>query len=152
MVLQCHERQDRGMRPRDLALALAVAATWGGNFVMIHVGLEQLPPLLFSALRFGLAAFPALLFVGRPSAPWRWVVVVALVLAVAKFSLLFFGMDAGMPAGLSSLVLQSQAIFTVLIAVALLRERPSRIQLAGLAVATVGLVLVAWRLGPDRPA
>jgi O-acetylserine/cysteine efflux transporter len=140
------------MRPRDIALAVAVAAVWGVNFVMIHVGLEQLPPLLFSTLRFGLAAFPAVLFVGRPSAPWRWVITVAMVLGVVKFSLLFFGMNAGMPAGLSSLVLQSQAVFTVIIASVVLRERPARVQVAGLAVATLGLVLVGWRLGPDRPA
>jgi O-acetylserine/cysteine efflux transporter len=140
------------MRPRDIALAVAVAAVWGVNFVMIHVGLEQLPPLLFSTLRFGLAAFPAVLFVGRPSAPWRWVITVALVLGVVKFSLLFFGMDAGMPAGLSSLVLQSQAVFTVVFAALVLRERPSRRQVAGLLVAALGLALVGWRLGPDRPA
>lgn len=140
------------MRPRDIALAVAVAAVWGVNFVMIHVGLEELPPLLFSTLRFGLAAFPAVLFVGRPSAPWRWVITVAMVLGVVKFSLLFFGMDAGMPAGLSSLVLQSQAVFTVAIAAVVLHERPARIQVAGLVVAALGLGLVGWRLGPDRPA
>lgn len=140
------------MRPRDIVLAGAVAAVWGVNFVMIHVGLESMPPLLFSALRFGLAAFPALLFVGRPTVAWRWVIAVGLVLGVVKFSLLFFGMDAGMPAGLSSLVLQSQAVFTVVFAAVLLRERPAPVQLGGLAVATAGLGLVAWRLGPDRPA
>ena len=66
--------------------------------------------------------------------------------------MLFAGMDAGMPAGLSSLVLQSQAIFTMIFAVLLLRERPGRPQIAGLTVAAAGIVLVAWRLGPDRPA
>jgi O-acetylserine/cysteine efflux transporter len=132
-------------------LAIAVAATWGFNFVAIHVGLAHLPPLLFSALRFGLAAFPALLFVGRPTVAWRWVLTVGLVLGVVKFTLLFEGMDLGMPAGLSSLVLQSQAIFTVIFAVLVLRERPRGMQVLGLTVAAGGLGLVAWRLGPDRP-
>jgi O-acetylserine/cysteine efflux transporter len=139
------------MRPRDIALAVGVAAVWGVNFVVIAVGLEHFPPLLFSALRFGLAAVPALFFVGRPQVRWRWVIAVALALAVTKFSLLFFGIQAGMPAGLSSLVLQSQAVFTTLFAVLLLRERPRGVQLAGLAVAVCGLGVVAARLGPDRP-
>jgi O-acetylserine/cysteine efflux transporter len=69
-----------------------------------------------------------------------------------KFSLLFFAIDAGMPAGLSSVVLQSQAVFTVMLAAVALRERPVRLQIAGLAVAASGVGLVAWRLGPDRPA
>jgi O-acetylserine/cysteine efflux transporter len=140
------------MRARDLALAVAVAAVWGFNFVVIHVGLEAFPPLLFSALRFALAAFPALLLVGRPQVPWRWVIAVALILAVTKFSLLFIGMEEGMPAGLSSLVLQSQAVFTMLFAVLLLRERPRPVQIAGLAVAAAGVVLVAARTTAPLPA
>ncbi len=60
---------------------------------------------------------------------------VGLALGVAKFGLLFIGMDVGMPGGLSSLVLQIQAVFTALFAVALLGERPTRVRAAGMAVA-----------------
>jgi len=141
-----------GVKPRDVALAVLVAAIWGCNFVAISVGLDHLPPLLFNALRFTVAAVPAIFIVGRPRVAWRWIIGVALALCVVKFSLLFFGMAQGMPAGLSSLVLQSQAIFTMLLAVPLLRERPGRRQWAGLAVATAGIAVVAWRLGPQRPA
>lgn len=140
------------MKPRDIALAVAVAAVWGVNFVVIETGLDHFPPLLFSALRFGLAAFPAVLFIGRPQVPWRWVAAVALILGVVKFSLLFAGMAAGMPAGLSSLVLQSQAIFTMLFATLFLRERPRPVQIAGLAVAGAGVALVATRMGAGLPA
>ncbi len=140
------------MRPRDLVLAVAVTATWGVNFVVIDAGLDRFPPLLFSALRFALVAFPAVLFVGRPPVAWRWIVAVALALGVAKFSMLFAGMAAGMPAGLSSLVLQGQAVFTIGFAALLLGERPGRRQLAGVALATLGITVVAARLGPDRPA
>ncbi|GAA4600010.1 O-acetylserine/cysteine efflux transporter [Actinoplanes octamycinicus] len=140
------------MRPRDIALAVAVAAVWGVNFVVIETGLDHFPPLLFSALRFGLAAFPAILVAGRPRVRWRWVAAVALILGVVKFSLLFAGMAAGMPAGLSSLVLQSQAIFTMLFATLLLRERPRPVQIAGLTVAAAGVALVATRMGAGLPA
>ncbi|RKT57003.1 O-acetylserine/cysteine efflux transporter [Saccharothrix australiensis] len=124
---------------------------WGVNFVVIKVGLAEFPPLLFSALRFLAAAVPALWFVGPPRVAWRWVVAVALALGVAKFGLLFLGMGAGMPAGLSSLVLQSQVFFTVLFAAALLRERPRPVQLAGMAVAAVGIVLIAVDYGVGSP-
>jgi len=137
------------VKPRDIALAVAVAAAWGVNFVVIDIGLDHFPPLLFSALRFLLAAFPAVLFAGRPPTRWRWVIAVALTLGVVKFSLLFAGMAAGMPAGLSSLVLQSQAVFTTVFAVLLLRERPGRRRVAGLAVAALGIGVVAVRLGAD---
>jgi O-acetylserine/cysteine efflux transporter len=61
-------------------------------------------------------------------------------------------MAAGMPAGLSSLVLQSQAIFTMGFAALLLGERPGRRRLAGLAIAALGIVVVATRVGAGLPA
>lgn len=151
LVLLSGRGQGERVKPRDLALAVLVAAVWGVNFVAISIGLNDLPPLLFNTLRFGLAAVPAVFLVGRPVVAWRWVITIGLSLGVVKFSLLFAGMAAGMPAGLSSLVLQVQAIFTVIFAAVILRERPVRLQIAGLAVAALGLGVVAWRLGPDRP-
>ncbi|WP_367827929.1 EamA family transporter [Streptomyces sp. LMG1-1-1.1] len=131
------------MRPAHLALAALVAAVWGVNFVVIEIGLDHFPPLLFSALRFLVAALPAVFLVGRPKVAWRWIAGVGLVLGVAKFGLLFTGMDLGAPAGLSSLVLQVQAVFTALFAFAALGERPGRRQLAGMAVALAGIGVAA---------
>lgn len=139
------------MKPRHAALAVLVATIWGVNFVVIKVGLREFPPIFFSALRFLAAAVPALFFVGAPKVAWRWVVAVALALGVAKFGLVFLGMAAGMPAGLSSLVLQSQVFFTVLFAAALLRERPRPAQLAGTGVAAVGIVVIALDHGTGGP-
>jgi O-acetylserine/cysteine efflux transporter len=130
------------MKPRDLLLALAVVVVWGINFVVIEVGLEGVPPLLLSALRFFFAAVPAIFLLGKPRVAWRYVVGVGLALGVAKFGLLFIAMDHGVPAGLSSLVLQSQVIFTVLFAIVILRERPRPTQVAGILIACAGVVLI----------
>ncbi|MBQ0829156.1 EamA family transporter [Streptomyces tagetis] len=131
------------MRPSHLALAVLVAAVWGVNFTVIEIGLDHFPPLLFSALRFLAAALPAVFLVGRPKVAWRWIVGVGLVLGVAKFGLLFVGMDAGMPAGLSSLVLQIQAVFTALFAALALGERPSGVRIAGMLIALGGIGVAA---------
>src|SRR4029453_1551938 len=90
------------MRPVHVALAVLVAAIWGLNFVIIDVGLDDFPPLLLSSLRYLLASLPVLLLRGRPGVPWRWVLAVGVAIGVVKFSLLFVGMDVGMPAGLAS--------------------------------------------------
>ena len=50
------------MKLQDILLAILVAFIWGFNFVVIEVGLESFPPILFSSLRFFFAAFPAVLF------------------------------------------------------------------------------------------
>ncbi|GHD45807.1 EamA family transporter [Streptomyces galbus] len=139
------------MRPAHLLLAVLVAAVWGVNFTVIEIGLGHFPPLLFSALRFLVAALPAVFLVGRPKVAWRWIVAVGLVLGVAKFGLLFVGMDAGMPAGLSSLVLQVQAVFTAVVAAVVLGERPTRTRVLGMAVALAGIVVAAVDEGTTGP-
>ncbi|MGV9385992.1 EamA family transporter [Nonomuraea sp. NPDC003707] len=139
------------MRSRHLALAIALAAVWGFNFVVMQAGLRHFPPLLYAGIRFALAAFPALLFAGRPGVPWRWVAGVAATIGVGQFGFLLVGMRAGMPAGLTSLVLQTQAIFTVLFAVTLLKERLTARRVLGLGVAFGGLALVALDFGVSGP-
>ncbi|MEW9517723.1 EamA family transporter [Streptomyces tubercidicus] len=129
------------MKPLHIALAVVVAVVWGANFVVIEVGLRDFPPLLFSAVRFLLAALPAVFFVGRPRVAWRWVVAVGVTLGIMKFGMLFIGMHAGLPAGLASLVLQGQAVFTVLFAAVLLKERARRAQIVGMVIASMGIVL-----------
>ncbi|MFF8604527.1 EamA family transporter [Streptomyces sp. NPDC015346] len=139
------------MRPAHIALAALVAAVWGVNFVVIEIGLDHFPPLLFSALRFLAAALPAVFLVGRPTVAWKWIVAVGLVLGVAKFGLLFTGMDLGAPAGLSSLILQIQAVFTALFAFVALGERPGRVKTAGMAVALAGIAVAAVDEGASGP-
>jgi O-acetylserine/cysteine efflux transporter len=115
---------------------------WGVNFVVIHVGLDHFPPLLFAALRFCLVAL-ALPFVPRPGVPVKYVIAVGVFLSAGQFGLLFLGIEKGMPAGLASLVLQLQAAFTVGLAVLLLDERPKPAQLAGGALALAGIGIIA---------
>lgn len=134
------------MPRRHVLLALLVVVIWGINFVVVDIGLETFPPLLFVGLRYVLALFPAVLFVPRPKTKLRYVIGVGMFIGCGQFSLLFVGMHLGMPPGLSSIVLQSQALFTVVFALGALRERPTGYQLAGLLIATSGIVVI----GIDR--
>ena len=127
----------------DWAKALVVVVIWGLNFVVMKWGLATLSPLLLCALRFTAASLPLLLFVPRPrNLPWGVLAAYGLAQGVGQFGLLFTGMKLGMPAGMSSVVLQTQAFITLLLAAALLGERPQRWQWWGLAVATLGLIAI----------
>lgn len=129
------------MRPFHIALAVLIAANWGFNFTVIRLGLDGLSPFLLNGLRFSLAALPALIL-PRPAIPLRLMIAIATTLFFAQFTFLLTGMTLGLPPGLASIVLQSQAFFTIAIAMVVLRERPSPRQLAGLAVAACGLALI----------
>src|SRR6266699_3364328 len=87
------------LTPRDLALTLAVVALWGFSFVPIKVRLNGIPPFVF--------------FIKPPRMPLRYVVAYGFTIGFCQFGLLFLGMKLGMPAGLSSLVIQLQVFFTI---------------------------------------
>ena len=137
------------MSPKDLLLALVVIIIWGMNFVVIKVGLEDIPPMLLGALRFLLAAFPAVFFIRRPQLPLRWLIAYGATISLGQFAFLFYAMNVGMPAGLASLVLQSQAFFTLFFAALFLGERLRVTNLIGLLIAASGLVLIGLQ-GGDR--
>ncbi|APA86770.1 EamA family transporter [Paraburkholderia sprentiae WSM5005] len=135
------------MSPRDLLLALIVVIAWGVNFVVIKVGLHGVPPMLLGALRFSLAAVPAVFFVRRPQIAWRWLFAYGATISFGQFAFLFSAMYVGMPAGLASLVLQAQAFFTLMFAALFLHERLRLPNVAGLLIAAAGLAVIGLRGG-----
>ncbi len=137
------------MSVTHLAAALLMVTIWGFNFIVIRWGLNDVPPLTLTFLRFALAAFPAVLFVRRPQPSWRLVTGYALFAFTVQFGLLFAGMHAGMPTGLASLVIQVQVFFTIGLVALMTHERAKPIQLIGATIAGAGLVLVAFHLPPS---
>jgi O-acetylserine/cysteine efflux transporter len=132
-------------------LAILVMVVWGANFVVIDEGLADVPPLLFLAMRFTFVALPLVFFVPLPRASWRNVVAVGTFMSLGQFSLLYLALHLGMPAGLASLVLQAQVIFTIVIAAIAIREPPTRRQVLGAVIGTVGLALVVAAHGASAP-
>ncbi|MFV0547805.1 MAG: O-acetylserine/cysteine exporter [Limnobaculum xujianqingii] len=130
------------MTRKDGLLALLVVVVWGFNFVVIKMGLHNMPPLLLAGLRFMLVAFPALLFVARPKIPFRLLLGYGITISFGQFAFLFSAIKFGMPAGLASLVLQSQAFFTIIIAASVFNERLQARQFAGIALAVVGVLVL----------
>jgi len=140
------------MSLRDSLLAALVATIWGFNFVVIDWGMASVPPLVFLAVRFAVVVLPAVFLVPPPSAPWRTVAAVGVFMSLGQFGFLYVAMDAGLSPGLAALVLQAQVIFTIVIAAGALRERPSRAQVAGVVVGSLGLLVVGLGRGGDVPA
>jgi len=136
------------LSPRDLALTFGIVALWGFSFVPIKVGLREMPPFAMVALRFFFAAVPLMFFIRRPQMPWRYIAAYGFAIGVWQFGLLFLGMKLGMPAGLSSLVIQLQVFFTIGLGVVFLSEHVHRHNLIGAAISAVGLALLgAYKLG-----
>jgi O-acetylserine/cysteine efflux transporter len=134
---------------RHALLAAAVAAVWGTNFVVIKIGLNDLPPLLFACLRFTFALLPAVFFVQRPDVAWRRLAAYGVLIGAGQFGLLFIAMTQHISPGLASLVVQSQVFFTIGLSMVASGERVQRYQLLAVGLAASGVALIAWRAGGD---
>jgi O-acetylserine/cysteine efflux transporter len=132
-----------------IGAAVLIAAIWGFNFVVIKVGVSGVPPLMLAALRFVFSVFPAVFLVKRPAAPLGSLAAYGLLLGVGEFGFLFTAIKLGAPTGLSSILLQSQAFFTAILAALLLKERLRSWNIAGMAVAAAGLAVFGFASGAN---
>jgi O-acetylserine/cysteine efflux transporter len=128
------------MTPRDSAIAVAVTAAWGLNFVLGKWALAELPAILTMALRFALVAGLLLPFVRTPWADLGRIAGLSFTLGLVHFSLMFSGL-AGVDAGLAAIVVQSQVPFTALLAAIFFRDYPGIRQWLGMALAFFGIWL-----------
>ena len=136
------------MKPADIFLAVLVAVTWGFGFVASRLALDELSPALMTAMRFAIAALPCL-FVRRPKVPWKVLIAISATLFLGQFLAQSWAIAHGVPVGLASVIVQSQALFTVAFAVLAFREVPARMQIAGIGVAAIGLLMICGTVGFD---
>lgn len=129
------------MKKKDLVLALLVVIVWGANFTVIKLGLSGVPPMLLAALRY-LCVIPAIFFVKRPKIDLIDMLFYGFSVGVGQFSCLFYAMKIGMPAGLSSILLQSAAFMTPIVALVILKEKMKGKQMVGLGIALIGLCFI----------
>lgn len=129
---------------RHILLALMVVAIWGVNFTVMKMSVTALPPILAAALRFLLAAVPAIFFVPMPRINWSRIILFGLFFGFGLYAFLNFALFTGMTAGLTSVVLQVQAFFTMLFAFFLLGERPRRMQIIGAMISFAGIGIIAY--------
>jgi O-acetylserine/cysteine efflux transporter len=126
----------------EIAIGIVVAILWGFNFVVIDVGLHSIPPFLLVCLRYALVALCFMPFTRRNGIAWRWIIAVGLLYGVVQFTGLFVGISLGVSAGLAATLMQTQAVFTILLAQLLLHDRLNLRQMVGVFVAAAGLAVI----------
>jgi O-acetylserine/cysteine efflux transporter len=136
------------MKPADVCLAVLVALIWGFGFVATRLALDELSPALMTTLRFSIAAVPCL-FVRKPDVSWRLLAAISSTLFLGQFLAQSWAIAKGVPVGLASVIVQSQALFTVAFAALAFGEIPTRLQIAGIGVAAIGLLMICGTVGFD---
>lgn len=130
------------MSPKHIALGVLAAFIWGATFPWSAWALADTPPIFFTCLRF-ICAGAFVLVVPRPAISWRMLILVSLLMGCGQYGFLFLSMTHGIPAGLASLLVHSQAFFTIIIAMLFFGERLTGRQYLALGLALAGLCLLA---------
>jgi O-acetylserine/cysteine efflux transporter len=136
------------MKPADIAIAVLVAVIWGFAFIASRLALDEFSPELMTTLRFSIAAIPCV-FVRKPDVSWPLLIAISSTLFLGQFLAQAFAIAHGVPVGLSSVIVQSQALFTIAFAAVIFREVPTPVQGIGIAVATSGLLMICGTVGYD---
>ncbi len=131
------------LRGRDLVLVLVIVAVWATNFLTSALGLREIPPLLFTALRFGLLLLPLLFLMKKPPAgQWPRLVAVSLCIGVVHFSLSFTALKLAGDLSSPAIVMQSYVPMTTLLAWWILGEKVGWRTSAAIALSFLGVLVL----------
>lgn len=130
--------------------ALFVTFLWSTSWVLIKVGLEDIPPLTFAGLRYTLAfmCLVPLVMRGRrweavrqlSRREWIELIILGLLYYTVTQGTQFLGLDR-LPAVTTSLLLSFTVVVTALLGVILLAEHPNRMQWFGVGLYLVGALV-----------
>jgi drug/metabolite transporter (DMT)-like permease len=138
------------MTPRQIALLAALAAIWGGSYLLIKYALEGFSAPMIVWGRTALASLVLLIALRGAArgalADMRrrpgWAVVLGTVSVTAPFLLITFG-EHEVPSGLTAVLISPAALFVALFAPFIdPSERIDRRQAGGLAIGLAGVAIV----------
>jgi drug/metabolite transporter (DMT)-like permease len=155
----CLVNKERGLevaeyrRTWKTLLAFAIIYfVWGSTFLAIRVGVHEVPPLLFAAMRFsvaGVVLFGWMIARGEPSPnrqQWMSVLLLGFVIFVVDYGLLFWA-EQRVPSGIAAVILATIPAFMALSEIVFLRTQRLTVRLA--VALMIGLCGVAVLMIPS---
>jgi drug/metabolite transporter (DMT)-like permease len=120
---------------------------WGSTFLAIRIGVHEVPPLLFAAMRFGTAGLALLLWTvaKRERMPvgkqWLTLALLAAMIFLCDYGLLFWA-EQRVPSGIAAVMLATIPAFMALSEIIFLRTQKLTLRLAIALLIGIGGVAV----------
>jgi drug/metabolite transporter (DMT)-like permease len=120
---------------KTLSAFAIIYFVWGSTFLAIRVGVREVPPFLFAAMRFvaaGLALYGWMLVRGTPAPSrreWGSVFLLALFIFVGDYGLLFWA-EQRVPSGVAAVLLAMIPVCMALSEIVILRTQRLTVRLA----------------------
>lgn len=129
------------MALRHFFLILLIVSIWAFNNVAIKWGLLDLPPLFMTCMRFVVVAILLIPFTRVTREQLRYLLPLAFTFGFVHFSLLFVGMSYT-DAGTGAILVQLGTPFAMLLAMVILKEKLTLIQVLGIAISLSGVAVL----------
>lgn len=132
------------LSPPHFLFLISINLVWALALASARIGTTEIPPLLFTGLRFLLLSMILLPFLDLHAGRMRRIVAVALCGGALQFAFLFTGIRVA--GDLSAVALASQLglPFSTLLAVVFLAERVGWRRWAGIACAFTGVIIISY--------
>ena len=146
------------LNPRTKAIlqALLVTLLWSSSVILIKIGLQDIPAIMFAALRYGIAFLILLPFVLRSAAARRQAASLdrRAWLLLSLLGIVFYTFTQGaqflslvyLPAVTQSLLLNFTVVITALLGIAFLSEKPRPAQWLGMGIFLLGVLVYFYPL------
>src|SRR5690554_1256980 len=107
-----------------------------------NLGRGGTAPVLLAPLSYALHLLQPIFVIHEPKTEWKYILLYGFTVGVAQFSAVFYALEIGMPAGLSSILLQLQAFISPLLGYLMLKEGIKPKQIVGFIIAAIGLFFI----------
>lgn len=128
--------------PLDIAVLLTMQIVWGGGLVASKIGVDEMPPLLFSALRYLLVSALLLPLLRWHRGQMRTIVLVAVLTGALNMALTNTGLSLARDIAPTAIAIQLVVPFATLLSVIFLGERLGAWRIGALIVSFSGVLLV----------
>ena len=141
------ESHSRPPKWKTLLAFAIIYFVWGSTYLAVRVGVREVPPLIFAAMRFlvaGIALYVWLIARGEPSPSareWKSASILGFVIFVLDYGFLFWA-ETRVPSGVAAVMLATIPVFMALSEIIFLKTQELTVRLALALLIGIGGVAV----------
>lgn len=132
------------MTPAHLGLALIVNMAWGYAFVAAKLGVQNYPPIFFTALRWAVVGVLLAYFLRTPRGQVKLLIGISLTMGALHYALMYTGFSLSGDVASVAIAVQLSVPFTTIMGVMFLGERIGWRRVAAISIALAGVVVIGF--------
>lgn len=132
------------MSPPHIGLILIITLIWGFNFVAGKAGVDEMPPILFTGLRFLLLSIALVPFLRIHRGQMWPVFVISMTMGGVHFALFYGGLAAAEDVSTVAIAVQLGVPFSTIMSILFLNEKVYWRRWSGIALSFLGVMVIGF--------